>query len=77
MQIMGEGGDSAAARKVIADERNALEGFSLHRSHVPMHRGRFVRARDVGACTLAVRLPLQPVVQGAAAERGIGPPTPV
>ena len=27
MQIMGEGGDAAAARKVIADERNTIEWF--------------------------------------------------
>ena len=27
MQIMGEGGDTAAARKMIADECNALEGL--------------------------------------------------
>ena len=53
MQIMGEGGDAAAARKMIADEAQRAGVVSLHCSCVPRQRGRFVRVRDVGTCIFA------------------------
>ncbi len=45
---MREGGNSAAAREMIADERNTLEWVSLQCSHVPIRRGRFCSSAGGG-----------------------------
>ena len=52
MQIMGEGRDSAAARKMIADERDTLERLHCVVSRRPFVEAAIARVREVGTCTV-------------------------
>ena len=51
MQIMGEGRDSAAARKMIADERDTLKRLHCVVSRRPFVEAAVARVREVGTCT--------------------------
>ena len=75
MKIMGKGSDPAAARKMIADERNTPKRFHLVVSRRPFFGAAFDRVREVGTCISCGRLTsIEPGCVKRCSMCGTGPP---